>query len=975
VILFSSLPNILRAVTVGVCLLLPMQVFAQAPQDAVAPAAAPATPAAPSPPAPQQNMAPVADFAADAAVIDLGPALAATRVSDPAAPGAAWFTVYIENSSEDLVSRVLLAADPPGAGVSLFPLDRRPTLIEAAGSDAAVIIERAAAFGPNAFRVILPPSHSTALALHFDGVGPAPALLAWTESTLVAHNRQIALLSGSIGGLFVAALAFGAGAAMFGGRPFARWAALFLAALLFAFLTSARAFDDTWLTMFGGPYGVFAFALSLAIASASRLVDHVAPYEAFKPWARLWADRIAILIVVLGFAALFGVPGPGLFLRIAAVVGAAAAAGYLTHCGRLGVAGARRVAPAATIFALVTAVATFRATGILGTGIVAPAVISGFSAVGAVLIALTSAVASAEPTVARLRAMRQAHLQDDVQATTTDETIAETREHAAVVASHQGIFDLDLQSGLLSLSSEAAQLLGLGDGVSEIAHDAWLRLLHPEDRDVYIQALSTYRNQPDLAFRMEFRARRADGQLHWYELRATMIGQATEPERCLGLIANVTARKEAELRQDAPHVDRLTGLGNRLALFQLLEEAENESARLALAVIDIDRFKEVNASLGPEETDALLANVAVRLDERFRKRGKVFRIGGDMFCVVTPRPAKLEALGTAILDCMAKPFMAAGREIFLPVSAGVASGEEPGDGQDLLARAELAMVQAKREGGGRASLYSETAMAAAPPATADPVALDAHLRRGVERNEIEVHYQPIMRVTDGSVAGFEALLRWKHPEFGVIEPSEFIPYVERSGLILPLGRIALRKAAEDLARWQHFFPLDPALFVSVNVSWRQIASAGFAEEIKALLEGSALAPHTLRLELTESAVMEGATSAEEALKHLRAQGAGLAIDDFGTGHSSLSHLQRFPFDAVKIDKSFLAAGEKEQSILASIVRLAHGIGMQIVAEGVEKEEDAKRLQALGCEYAQGYFFSPPLPSVEIPNFIAMTYAR
>ncbi len=237
-----------------------------------------------------------------------------------------------------------------------------------------------------------------------------------------------------------------------------------------AFLTSSRVFDDSWLTYFGGPYGLFALALSLAVAAGSRLVGHVASFEAFWSPARVWADRLAVGVVVFGLAAWFGTPGAGLLVRILTVIAAAAAAGYLTHCGRLGVAGVRRVAPAATIFALVTAVAAFRATGLMGAGIMAHSVIAGFSAVGAVLIALTGAVASAEPTVARLRAMRRAHLQDDIQATTTDEIIAESREHAAVIASHQGIFDLDLDSNLLALSAEAARILGMGQRATELKH-------------------------------------------------------------------------------------------------------------------------------------------------------------------------------------------------------------------------------------------------------------------------------------------------------------------------------------------------------------------------------------------------------------------------------------------------------------------------------------------------------------------------
>ena len=959
----------------------------QVEESAAPPSAAPA-PGAPgqgiAPPGPPVYRAPestlagppaaAVDFASTEAVLDLGSALSPGRVSDPAQPGAVWFTVNVANRGAGLAARVLLAADPPDAGVSFAPLERRPTLVEAAASDNAVLVESAAAFGSNAIRVILPPGRVAALALHVEGATRAPSLQAWTESALIANQRQTSILTGMVGGLFTAALVFAAGAAGLSGRPFARWAALFLAALLFADLAAARAFDDGWLTSLGGPYGLFALALSLGLATGSRLVDHVAPYQAFHRWGLVLADGVAVIVLLLGFAAFIGVDGTGLVIRILAVTGAAAAAGYLAHCGRLGVAGARRLAPAAVIFALVTAAAALRATGLFGTGVVAPAAIAGFSAVGAILVALTATVAAAEPSVERLRAMRRAHGDDDVQAAATDEAIAESREHSAVAASHQGVFDLDLDSGLLSLSAEAATILGLGTKPIELSREAWLRRLHPADRETYLRALATYRRQPDVAFRLEFRARGPNGQDDWYELRATMSGQATEAERCLGLIADVTARKDSEPRPAPAKFDSLTGLGNRLALFETLEAVRAKFADYALAVFDLDRFKSVNASLGPESGDELLRAVAARLVKDLDKRAKIFRAGGDMFAVLAPKPKDLAALGEAVRKAFEAPFTAAGREIFLPVSTGIAAGDSAEEAQDFLARAELAMVQAKREGGGRATIYSDELVKGPGAAGGDPVALDTNLRRALERGEIEVHYQPIMRVADGSVAGFEALLRWRHPEHGMIEPGEFIPYAERTGLILPLGKLALERAAEDLGRWQHYFPLDPPLFVSVNISWRQIAANDFAKDVKEVLKKAKLGERTLRLEVTESKVA-AETNAEKALKRLSTLGAGLAIDDFGTGHSSLEHLRRFPFDAVKIDKGFLAAGEKEKTILASMVRLAHELGLQVVAEGVESEEDARRLRDLDCEFAQGFFFGAPLPAADVPGFIAMTYAR
>jgi len=251
------------------------------------------------------------------------------------------------------------------------------------------------------------------------------------------------------------------------------------------------------------------------------------------------------------------------------------------------------------------------------------------------------------------------------------------------------------------------------------------------------------------------------------------------------------------------------------------------------------------------------------------------------------------------------------------------------------------------------------------------------LRRALERDEIEIHYQPIIRLRDGVVAGFEALLRWRHPERGLIDPDEFIPHAERSGLIVALGRVALRRAAKDLTRWQQFFPMKPPLYVSVNVTWRQIADESFAKELGSVVKRAGLPKSSLKLEVTESALMAGAERAEAGLKRLKGLGASLAIDDFGTGHSSLSQLARLPFDTIKIDKSFLASARDSAGakILASIVTLAHELKLAVVAEGVETEADAALLKKLGCEQGQGYLFGAALPEAKVPAFISAVHSR
>jgi diguanylate cyclase (GGDEF)-like protein/PAS domain S-box-containing protein len=912
------------------------------------------------------------DFAAPAAVLDLGPSLMARKVSEATDPDGAWFTIAVRNPTNADIARVLAAADSPTYALALQPGSHRPALIEAAVSDTDVVIERTAAYGANAIRVSVPPGHAATLALHFEGIHERPVVLAWTEPALIAHNRQAGLLQGLVAGLLAAAAAFAAGAAVLSGRILARWAALFLGCILFAELTAAGGFDDNWLATFGGPSGLFALALAVAVAAGIRLVDYVAAFEAFHRGASVWRDRAALAMIVTGVAAFAGLPAAGLIVRIAALIAAAAGAGYLTHCGRLGISGARRLAPAAAVFALVTAAAAFNALGFFGINLIAPGAIGGFSAAGALLVGLAAAL-PIDPAIARLRELREAHRHDDVQATITDEAYDRVREIAAVAASHQGVFDLDLETGLLSLSSEAAALIGLPAGAVELSRETWLARIHPDDREVYEEAFTTYRRDPGIAFRLEFRVRAAGGRMAWFELRATMTGQATEAERCLGLIADVTARKAAE---DAEHPEKdrdgLTGLHRRAALLNAFAGREGDRTQAALVLFDLDRFKPVNESLGRDGGDAALAAVGERLSHGFSAecedgRVALYRAGGDMFAVLGFGVVDLAAFGQRVLQLMRLPFHIGEREIYLAASAGVAAGADAGSMPELIAAAERAMVEAKRGGGGRVSVYSAQTTARAGR---DSVALETDLRRALERDEIGIHYQPIVRLSDRGLAGFEALLRWTHPERGIVPPAQFIPHAEHTGLIVPLGRLALWRAAEDLAHWRQKFPGRP-LFVSVNVAWRQIAEEEFSRELASLLHAGRLAKGTLKLEITESAVMAGAARAEATLRRLKALGAGLSIDDFGTGHSSLSRLRRLPFDTIKIDKSFLAAAHEKagSAILESIVSLAHELKLAIVAEGVETEEDVQRLKRLGCHYAQGYLFGRAIPASEAESLL------
>jgi diguanylate cyclase (GGDEF)-like protein len=790
------------------------------------------------------------NLAAPEALLDLGPSLSARDVNDPSDPDDAWFTVPVQNRGMTPVIRVLTAADRPQAALAISPTRTRPTLIEAVSSNPDIGLERSPGFGEHTFRLVIPPNNAGTLALHFQGVRDTPSLLAWSEPALVAHNRQYAVLTGLVSGLLIAATAFAAGIAILSRRAFAGWAALFLAAIVVGELSRTGFFDASWLTAVAGPYALSAFALSVGLACGIWLVDYVAPFAAFSPRLARLRDWVGILILLIGVAAFVGVPYAGVTVRALAVVGAAAAAGYLAHCGRLGISGARRLAPAAAIFALVTAAAMLNAFGFFGGNIVAPGAIGGFSAAGALLVALAASV-PIEPRAQPLQKQRKANRTEKIH------PVTKVREQPAQTASE------------------------------------------------------------------------------------TAGGPS----------------------------DALTGLGTRAALISFLDASPNGLKHSALALFDIERFKAINDSLGQHGGDTLLLALVERIKAGLN-RGQLFRVSGGMFAMAETDVADLAAFGRRIFDMTSAPFTISGREIYVQASVGVAPGSNSERGRDLLFDAERALGEAKREGGSRVALYS-AALAKAP--SRDPVALETDLRHALERDEIEVYYQPIVRLKDGAIAGFEALLRWRHPHRGVIEPDEFIAHAERSDLIVNLGRQALRQAAKDLSRWQQFFPSRPPLYVSVNVTWRQIADEGFAKELGQILSRAGLAKDSLRLEVTESAVMAGAESAEAGLQRLKAMGASLALDDFGTGHSSLSQLARLPFDTLKIDKSFMvsvrhdAAGPK---VLASILSLAHELKLVAIAEGVESVQEVTLLKALGCDQGQGFLFGAPMPSAQVFGFIA-----
>lgn len=926
------------------------------------------------------------NFADKRMMMELQPSLRPYNVRTGKEPdGSAWYMMTVVNQADRAAARIIAAGEPPGAGLRFFPRRGKPMLLQVASSDAGVTVEPARAFGRHTFLVTIPPATSATLAVRVINADPQPSVVAWTVPALVLHNKQLAIFLAAVAGLIAASIAITIGVAVMTAHMASRWAAITLVAVFCVELSRSGVFDAGWMTIVGGPYGFSAMLAGLTLAAGIKLADLVAPVSEIWPksvQALTWTLRG---LLALSAAAFLGVPGTALLLQVLVVVGSAAIAGYLVHRGVMGAQAARVVAPSATVFSLVTLAAAVVALGGFVDNPAAPAIIGGFAAAGAVLLALAISAGEGISILSGIRPSQFiASPPPVISEATSPAPVVKKSETSfgssaalqAIGASHQGVFDFDFTQDRVKLSSEAAALIGFAQSAPKMSHEDWIARVHADDREVYRQALSDYRSHVGLAFRIEFRVRSESGRYPWFELRATMMGAGDRATRCLGLLADVTTRKESEAAvMDRALRDPLTELGNRVALMEELEQLGGDARNAAFILLDVDRFKSIHASLGDKGGDEILVAIAERLTKNLGTRAKVFRVGGDSFAVLSVGgAANTAALGLELVDLCGRAFPHGDRDVFALASAGAVSGYDAEDPFELLKNAELALLQAKRQGGACSRLYSRDLEAFAP---GDAVALEADLRSALKLEQFDVYYQPIVHLPEESVIGFEALLRWRHPERGLLLPDEFIRHAEETGLIVPLGRFALERAVRDLTEWQRYFPLDPALSVSVNVSRRQFRDVHFISLVQDALREGDLAPGTLRLEITESAVAAGGEDAKAILSDLKGLGAGLAIDDFGTGLSTLGQLKDIPFDALKIDKSFLTppkAGAKDGSIiLGSMVALARELGRGVIIEGVETEEDVAAVKATGCEFAQGFYYSVPLSASDALNFIAHHY--
>lgn len=554
---------------------------------------------------------------------------------------------------------------------------------------------------------------------------------------------------------------------------------------------------------------------------------------------------------------------------------------------------------------------------------------------------------------------------------------SEERYSLAVQGANDGLWDWKIGVGEFYVSPRWKAIVDDPSPQETFTIDAWFDRVHTDDLDRVKAEFDEHLRGVSPQFESEHRLRRHAGSYRWVLARGLAVRDADgQAVRLAGSLTDITEGKVA---------DALTGLPNRVLfmdrLGRLLEQARRTPDQLfALLFLDLDRFKNVNDSLGHQAGDQLLVQVAGRLEESLRsadtvsrvgsddddRRGKasdtVARFGGDEFAIILGRVREAsDAVQVAdrILRALAAPFAIDGQDVFVNVSIGIViSGPGYAAPEEMLRDADIALYRAKSSGRARHETFDK-AMHAAVVAR---VQLETDMRHALDRGEFVLHYQPIVSLLGGTVTSLEALLRWQHPQRGLIQPSEFIPVAEETGLILPLGYWVVREVCRQLHEWASGGHEAATLTVAINLSTRQLSQPDLVEHLREILDACGVRPGQLEFEITESSMMADPDSARAAVSALKACGFRLSIDDFGTGYSSLSYLQHFPVDRLKIDRSFLESIDQVsgQGIIRTIVSLAKVLQVDVVAEGIETTTQLDHAQSLDCRFGQGFLFSRPL---------------
>ena len=537
------------------------------------------------------------------------------------------------------------------------------------------------------------------------------------------------------------------------------------------------------------------------------------------------------------------------------------------------------------------------------------------------------------------------------------------------------VFTPILAGGQLTWSRETCRIFGLTEDRFDNRIETFFAMVHPEDLEAVKEA-NRAALAGDKSYDIEHRIVRPDGSVHWVHEQADIVRDAAgEAVSMVGVVQDITERKTSEERiQYLAYYDALTGLPNRALFMDRLQHAVIDADRrerlVGVMFLDVDRFKDVNDSLGHETGDQLLKAVAERLTVVVRKGDTVARLGGDEFTIILAGMAHVDDaahVAQKVLEVFEQPFHVAQRELHMTASVGITLYPfDDSNFSHLLRNADIAMYRAKEAGRNTYQFYTAEMTAKAN----ERLALKNDLQRALRQHEFSLVYQPIVSLREGRILGVEALLRWRHPERGLIAPDQFIGLAEETGFIVALGEWVLHAACQQCVVWhRRGFP---ELQMAVNLSARQFRQAHLADTVRTVLEQTGLDARRLELELTESVLLEHDETTAGSLRTLSNAGVSLVIDDFGIGYSSLSYLRRFPIRTLKIDRSFtrgIPTDPDSSAIAASIITLAHSLGMQVVAEGAETVEQLEFLRRQGCDAYQGFHFSKPLPPDDMERLL------
>ncbi len=883
------------------------------------------------------------------------------RIEVHAADGrqkADWIVFALSNNTDEQVDRLIVAPFYRMVGSGLFWPDLGNRRILNLTPSQGFKPERQAAPDADVFLVTLDPGSTVTFIAELAGPN-LPQLYLWEPDAYKDKVNSFTLYHGIVIGiagllaLFLTILFVVKGSVMFPAAAALAWAVLGYIGLDFSF----------WSKVFGlSPVAEqFWRAAGEAVLTATLLVFLFA-YLNLNRWhvrymhvAAGWLVFLAALVAVALLDAPVAAGIARLSLFAVAVLGLAVIIWLSQHSYDRAVL----IIPTWLLLVVWVVMAGLTVEGLVTNDMVAPA-LSG----GLVLIVMLIGFTVMQHAFAGLGAIQGSSSELE-------------RRALALAGSGYMVWDWDVDSDRIYTSPEAEEALGLKRRSLETEAAGWLEVLHPADRDRFRATLDGIIDQRRGRIDQDFRLRAIDGHYLTFNLRARpVVGADGEVVRCIGTLTDVTGDRMAaeRLLHDAVR-DNLTGLANRELFLDRLDQAltvarVDDAVQPTVMIIDIDRFKQVNVSVGMAVGDSILLTVARRLMRLLKPQDTLARISADQFGMILLSerdPERITTFADTLRRSLRAPITFAEREIFITASIGlVLSGPELGKREDVMKDAELAMYFAKRIGGDRIEVFRP----AMRQQKIDRTSLESDLRRALERDEIIVRYQPVVRLHDRAIGGFEAFMRWRHPTLGELAASDFLAVAEETGMILDLGLFVLERAARQLGQWQRILKVDPPLFMSVNVSSRQLLRHDLIQDLKSVLARNVVAPGTLKLEVTESLAMENPEYAAVMLHRMRDLGAGLVMDDFGIGQSAMAYLQRFPFDTIKIDQRFIRDNAKGPAraarpiIIGSMIDLAHQLGMEVVAEGLEKEAEAGEMARLGSEYGQGTLFGEPLTAEE-----------